>query len=116
MRPIPLSSPIKIFYKPLPNTNLLWSILDVDISYKGKAFPQKILSLVDSGASTSILHPQLATYLGFDLQQLGLPKAGGISVSGNYKSWILPKPVSINIYGYDFSSRSLKFHQLWAVP
>src|SRR3989344_8450258 len=103
MRPIPLSSPIKIFYKPLPNTNLLWSILDVDISYKGKAFPQKILSLVDSGASTSILHPQLATYLGFDLQQLGLPKAGGISVSGNYKSWILPKPVSINIYGYDFS-------------
>ncbi len=103
MKPIPLSSPIKIFYKPLPNTSILWPILDIDISHKGKSFPQKILSLVDSGASASILHPQLATYLGFNLQTLGLPKAGGISVSGNYKSWALPQPINVNIYGYDFS-------------
>jgi len=46
MKPIPLSSPIKIFYKSLPNTSLLWPILDIDITYKGKSFPQKILSLV----------------------------------------------------------------------
>lgn len=103
MKPIPLSSSIKIFYKALPRSQVLWPILDIGLSYKNKTFPQKILSLVDSGASVSILHPQLADYLGFDLKKLGPPKAGGLSVSGNYKSWALPNSINVDIHGYTFS-------------
>lgn len=102
MKPIALSPPIKIYYKPLPKTYVPWPILDIDLSYKNKVYPQKIFALVDSGANVSILHPQFAQYLGFDLKKL-TPKAGGVSVSGNYSSWILPEPVNVNIYGYDFS-------------
>ena len=102
MKPILLSPPIKIYYKPLPKSNNPWPILDINLSYKNKAYPQKIFSLVDSGANVSILHPQLAEYLGFDLKKLA-PKVGGISVSGNYRSWFLPDPINIEIYGYSFS-------------
>lgn len=88
---------------PLPKSRILWPILDVGFSYQNKTFPQKILSLVDSGANVSMIHLQLASYLGFDLKKLGQSKPGGISVSGNYKSWVLPGPVDIDIYGYNFS-------------
>ena len=103
MKPITFSASIKIYYKPLQNSRILWPILDIELSSKGTSIPRSIGALVDSGANLSILHPQLAQYLGFDLKKLGSPKAGGISVSGGYKSWILPNPIDVNIYGYKFS-------------
>lgn len=103
MKPIPLSTSIKVQYKPLPKSKILWPILDIELSYKNKVFPQKINSLVDSGASVSILHPQLAGFLGFDLRKLGRPKSGGISASGSYKSWTIPESIEVDIYGYSYS-------------
>lgn len=103
MKPIVLSSPIKIKYSSLPKSNILWPILDVNLSYKNITFPQKIQSLVDSGASVSVLHPQIAHFLGFNIQKLKLPKASGMSASGSYSSWTLPDPVGVEIYGYNFS-------------
>ena len=50
----------------------------------GTSIPRNVQALVDSGANLSILHPQLAQYLGFDLKKLGSPKAGGVSASGVY--------------------------------
>ena len=103
MKPISLSSPIKIKYSYLPKSNILWPILEVNLSYKNTSFPQKVQSLVDSGASVSVLHPQVASFLGFNIQKLRLPKVSGISASGSYNSWTLPDPVDVEIYGYNFS-------------
>ena len=103
MKPIPFSSPIKIRYKSLQNSRILWPILDIDLSYKGISVPRSVQALVDSGANLSILHPQLVQYFGFDLKRLGPPKAGGISASGIYKSWMIPEPINVSIFGYNFS-------------
>ena len=103
MKPITFSTPIKIYYKPLQNSRILWPILDIKLSYKGTSISHSVHALVDSGANISILHPQAASYLGFDVKKLGTSKPGGISVSGSYKSWILPNPIDVNVYGYNFS-------------
>lgn len=103
MKPIIFSSPIKINYKPLQNSKIFWPILDLEISYQSNVIPRGVKSLIDSGASVSILHPQIASHLGFDLNKLGASRPGGVSVSGNYQSWTLPDPVNVNIFGYDFS-------------
>lgn len=104
MKPIPLASPIRVWYKALPKfPKALWPILDIKLSYKGNRLPQAILSLVDSGANISMLHPEIAEAIGFNLKKLGPPVPGGISVSGFYKHWVLPKPVEVDIYGYSFA-------------
>lgn len=103
MKPIIFSTPIKIYYRPLKNSRILWPILDIGLSYKGTSISSSVQALVDSGANLSILHFQLAQHLGFDFKKFGSPKAGGISASGVYKSWILPNPIDVNIYGYNFS-------------
>lgn len=104
MKPIQLASPIKVWYKPLPKfPKITWPLIDIKLSQKGKSLPQPILALVDSGASYSILHIEVAQFLGFDLKKLGLSQEAGISVSGSYKTWILPDPVNVNIYGFSFS-------------
>ena len=103
MKRITFSAPIKIYYKPLQNSRILWPILDIGLSYKGTSLSRSVHALVDSGANISILHPQAASYLGFDIKKLGASKPGGISVSGNYKSWVLPEAVNVEIYGYKFS-------------
>ena len=84
MKPITFSPPIKIYYKPLQNSRILWPILDIELSYKGTSIPRSVQALVDSGANLSIIHLQLAQFLGFNLKKLGIPKAGGISASGGY--------------------------------
>lgn len=48
----------------------------------------------------------IAEALGFNIKKLGSPKRGGISVSGEYKSWTLPDLITASIYGYSFD---LKF-------
>lgn len=103
MKKILLQTPIKIWYKPHGNPKILWPIIDIRLEYDGISLPQTVRSLVDSGASHSILHPVIAEALGFDLKKLGAPKRGGVSVSGNYESWILPELISVDIYGYSFS-------------
>lgn len=86
MKPIELSSPVKVWYKALPKfSKIIWPILDVRLSHGDLVFSQPLLSLVDSGANFSILHPEVAEALGF------------------YKSWILPEPVRVDIYGSNFS-------------
>ncbi|PJC27957.1 hypothetical protein CO054_02740 [Candidatus Shapirobacteria bacterium CG_4_9_14_0_2_um_filter_39_11] len=108
MKPIELASPIKVWYKPLPKfPKIPWPIVDIRLSYKNKTLPQAVFSLVDSGASSSFLHMEIAEALGFNLKKLGTPKPGGTSVSGFYKSWILPELVNIDIYGYSFSFKFL---------
>ena len=95
--------PIKVWYKPLPGQfPTLWPILDIKLSRHSINLPQPILSLVDSGASMSILHIELAKALNFDFKKIGKPKLGGTSVSGGYKSWVLPESVNTNIYGFTF--------------
>lgn len=104
MKPIPLASPIKIWYKPLPRIpKIFWPIIDIKLSRSIKSLPQPILALVDSGSSHSVLHMEIAQVLGFDLKKLGAPLTGGISVSGSHKSWVLPQSLSVNIYGFSFS-------------
>lgn len=104
MKPIELASPIKIWYKALPKLpKTIWPILDAKLSCGNFVFPQPLFSLVDSGANFSILHPEVAEVLGFNLEKLGEPKSGGISASGFYKEWILPEPIRADIYGYSFS-------------
>lgn len=102
MKPIKLAMPIKIWYKPLPRLpKTYWPILDI----KFANLVQPVFSLIDSGSNLSILHTEVAEALGFNLKKLGAPKYIGTSVSGYYKSWILPNPISIDIYGYLFSFR-----------
>lgn len=101
-----LSSPIKVWYKALPQfSKVLWPTVDIQISHKDIVLPQLFFALVDSGASMSILHKEIAEVLGFNLKDLGSAKIGGLSVSGEYKSWILPKPITIKVYGYSFQFR-----------
>ena len=101
-----LSSPIKIWYEAIPDTpRIRWPIVDLRMAYHGKELPQSTFGLVDSGASISILHLHIAEILGIDLVKLGRPEFTGQSVSGSYKSWVLPKPVRVNIYGYEFDFR-----------
>lgn len=101
-----LQTPIKIWYKALPqHSKIRWPILDLELRCKDLSVPQPLLALVDSGASMSILHPAVAEILGFDRKKLGDPKPGGISVSGTYKSWMLPELIDVIIYGYTFRVR-----------
>lgn len=100
MKPIQLSTPIKIWYKPLPKfPKILWPVIDIKLTYGSKSLPQPIFALVDSGASHSILHIEIAKFLGFDFKKMNLLKTEGISVSGSYKTWILPKSIDTDIYG-----------------
>jgi len=93
--------PIKIYYRKLPSllgNGIDWPLIDIGLGHKGASVSPKLLALVDSGASSSVLDPEIAEYLGFDLSKL--PKqTGGTSASGSYSFWILPEPVSLNIYG-----------------
>lgn len=96
-------TPIKIWYKSLPRLpKIPWPIIDINLSNQKISLPQPLLALVDSGANLSILHPMVAEALGFDLKKIGPAKPGGVSVSGNYESWVLPEPVDVDIYGYNF--------------
>lgn len=77
MKSIQLAQPIKIWYKPLPKfPKFPWPIIDIELSYKSKSLPQSVLSLVDSGANSSILHSEIANAMGFNLKKLGKPKPG----------------------------------------
>lgn len=102
MKQSPLQAPIKIWYKVLPGRgSVKWPVIDLGISHKRNILPQRIFSLVDSGANKSILNPFVAEALGFDLGKLGKPDKG-VSASGDYESWELPA-IDIDIYGYKFS-------------
>lgn len=103
MKPIRLGPPIKIWYKPLPGfPRTYWPVIDVNFSYKNVSLPQPVLSLVDSGADLPILHMEIAEALGVNFKKLGPPLKGGTSASGSYRSWILPEPIEVSIYGYSF--------------
>lgn len=93
---------IRIRYKSLPLNNMLWPLLDIGIESKGVKIPQKIFALVDSGASNSIIHIELAQVLGFDLSKLR-KRFGGLSASGSYEYWSLPGPINLDIYGRKIS-------------
>lgn len=69
MKSIPLSSPIKIWYKPLPRfPKISWPVVDIKLSYNNRSLPQAVLSLIDSGSSFSILHLEIVEALGIDLK------------------------------------------------
>lgn len=95
---------MKIWYRRLPeHPDNFWPILEVRLRSKYTAFPQPVFALVDSGASISILHPELARTLGFDLQRLGRPIQAGQSVSGSYSSWTLSEAIDTGFCGATFS-------------
>lgn len=98
-----LATPIKIKYKALPKLpTVSWPIVDVNLSYKREILPQPVLSLVDSGANSSIIHIEIAQALGFSAKKLGRPQKG-LSVSGFYESWMMPEFITADIYGYSFA-------------
>ncbi|KKT33081.1 hypothetical protein A2394_00980 [Candidatus Woesebacteria bacterium RIFOXYB1_FULL_42_36] len=112
-------SPIKIPYRKLPQLlgkGIDWPLIDIGLKYKTKTIAPKMLALVDSGASDSILDPQIAKYLGFDLDKL--PKIpGGTSASGKYFYRILPEPVEMEIYGRKFTGSFIVIDspdQMWS--
>ena len=75
---------------------VLWPIIDINLP----VLPQPILALVDSGASHSIIHEDIAEIIGL---QRGKNKLNiGISASGNYKYWI-SKTVDVGVYGREFT-------------
>ena len=102
----PYETPIKISYRKLPKLfggGIDWPLIDIGLEHGKISIAPKLLALVDSGASNSILDPEIAKYLGFNLGKL--PKqVGGNSASGSYSYWRLPTPVTINIYGRTFTS------------
>lgn len=92
---------MRVLYEKLPEHPYnLWPILNVKL--RSKTSLQPALALVDSGASISIIHRDLAETLGFDLKKLGRPTQAGQSVSGDYSSWILPEAIDTNICGGSF--------------
>jgi len=117
---VPLyESPIKIFYRKLPKLlghGIDWPLIDIGLKHKSVSIDPKLLALVDSGASNSILDPEIAGYLGFDLTKL--PKrSGGTSASGGYSYWALPDPISVNIYGRTYTSNFVVIdspNQMWS--
>ena len=99
-------SPIKIIYRKLPKLlgqGIDWPLLDVGLKYKNIAIAPKMLALVDSGASDSILDPEVAKFLGFNLEKIDKKIGGGTSASGRYSYWTLPEPVELNIYERKFT-------------
>lgn len=97
--------PIKIPYRKLPQllgNGIDWPLIDIGLKHNDKVIAPKLLALADSGASNSILDPQIASYLGFDLNKLPLTR-GGNSASGSYLYRILPDPIEIEIYGRKFT-------------
>lgn len=101
-----MSNNIKIWYKTLPlGPQITWPIIDINLSYKNHKLPQPILSLVDSGANASILHPEIAKQLGFSSDNLGKPSLSSLSASGAYRSWLLPENIDVEIYGFSFCFR-----------
>lgn len=112
-------SPIKIHYRKLPRLlghGIDWPLLDIGLKHDEVFIAPKLLALVDSGASNSILEPEVAKYLGFDLSKL--PKqSGGTSASGGYSYWVLPDPVTVNIYGRTYVSNFIVIdspNQMWS--
>ena len=98
--------PIKTRYQFLSREEkILWPIVEAKLAYQKFSLPQTIRTLVDSGASHSLLHPFIAEILGFDFKKLGNAKLSGASASGAYKSWLLPKPITIDIAGYQFQRK-----------
>ena len=110
---------LKINYRKLPQLlgdGIDWPLLDIGIKYKETEIAPKMLALVDSGASNSIIDPQIAKYLGFRLDQ-NKKTSGGNSVSGKYFYWTLPDPVELNIYGRKFRTTFQVIddsNQLWS--
>lgn len=104
---------IRVWYRKLPASDTLWPLIDVGLKYKDIVFPQKILALVDSGASNSTLHLSLATILGFNLKKIK-KDSGGRSASGSYKYWTLSEPVECLIYGqtYPFKFQVIDYPDL----
>ncbi len=112
-------TPIKIHYRKLPKLlgqGIDWPLLDIGLAHDKVSIAPKLLALVDSGASNSILEPEIAKYLGFDLSKL--PKrVGGTSASGSYSYWVLPDPVTVNIYGRTYTSNFVVIdspNQMWS--
>lgn len=103
MKP-PLGPPIKVNYKALPAIpHVLWPILDLGLSYKRNVLPYKAFALADSGASSSIIRPELAEIVGFNLSQG--KKIWGRSVSGAYQGIVLPESIDVDIWGHKFDFR-----------
>lgn len=98
-----IDTPIKVRYQAHPLfPRDLWPIVSIKLIRKEFSTPQSTFALVDSGANKSLLHIQAAKVLGFDIKKLGKSEKG-ISVSGTYKSWELPNPIIIEIYGFKFN-------------
>jgi len=92
---------MRIWYEKLPeHPSNLWPLLNVKL--KSKTSFQPALALVDSGASISVLHPDIAETLGFSTKILGKPKEAGESASGSYQSRTLPETIDTNICGSTF--------------
>ncbi len=101
-----LLTPIKVRYQALPlYPKISWPIVEADVSIGSKSLPQPLLCLVDSGASMSVLHVDVAEALGVNFDKLGKSKIGGKSVSGDYDSWNLPELADVEVYGYQFKVR-----------
>ncbi|MBI3397417.1 retroviral-like aspartic protease [Candidatus Woesebacteria bacterium] len=92
-----------------------WPLVDIGLKHKNTSIAPKLLALVDSGASNSILDPEIAEYLGFDLAKL--PKhSGGTSASGSYNYWSLPDLLEVDIYGRTYTSNFIVIdssNQMW---
>lgn len=98
---IPLSTPIKIRYKTAPGLLwYLWPLVEVVLSRGLSVLPNRIMVLIDSGASNSVLRPEVAIGLGFDLDRG--QKVAGRGVGAGYTGVLLPERVDVNIYDHTF--------------
>lgn len=88
---------IKIRYRKLPlSGSIFWPIIDIQLP----VLPQPILALVDSGASNSILHEDIAEVLNIKRKKSNRIYRG-ISASGEFRFW-RPKPIRVSIYNHNF--------------
>ena len=94
--------PIKVDYASLPRLPLTkWPLVEISLSTRDKSLPQSLFALVDSGANISIFHFEVAEFFGYTARNLQF-KTRGKSVSGDYKSAIIEKNFSVELYGYNF--------------
>ena len=99
------SPPVKKYYRSLPPDKTPWPLLDIVFPDHNHNRNLKFPSLIDSGASHSILHPDVAPFLNINLDEF--PLKDGTGVGGGFKYWDVNTLFNIEIDGYPFK---FKFH------
>lgn len=97
-------SPVKFMYRKLPGfSGSWWPIINLKLG----GLPHDFYALIDSGASHSVLHEEIANIVG--AKKSSKKESEGLSASGKYKSYET-KPIKVSLLDrkYQFSFTVIK--------